>query len=283
VFGRSIRGSKARWKCAWRKRPSRGSQRSCTASRRLEARGDPISFPTKILVTTDGSEEAGLAASTAADIAGRTGSELHVVHVGKVAPVYHPERHGYLTRYDKLQEEAQRLLDEQVEQIRAAGGTVAQAHLRMGLPDKEIVVLSEEMGAGLIVAGSRGLGTLKRALLGSVSSSIASGTPTVPFWWCAERSDGKDSNTDESRSPLRRRQSMTDHEGARTVGPVIQNLDKVLDAHTHLSGSESGENSENILDCMDACGVEKAFIFESRPGTRGRRPRAGGGSHDRGG
>jgi nucleotide-binding universal stress UspA family protein len=106
-------------------------------------------------VTTDGSEEAGLAASTAADIAGRTGSELHVVHVGKVAPVYHPERHGYLTRYDKLQEEAQRLLDEQVEQIRAAGGTVAQAHLRMGLPDKEIVVLSEEMGAGLIVAGSR--------------------------------------------------------------------------------------------------------------------------------
>jgi predicted TIM-barrel fold metal-dependent hydrolase len=54
---------------------------------------------------------------------------------------------------------------------------------------------------------------------------------------------------------------MTDHEGARTVGPVIQNLDKVLDAHTHLSGSESGENSENILDCMDACGVEKAFIF----------------------
>jgi nucleotide-binding universal stress UspA family protein len=121
----------------------------------LVARGDPISFPTKILVTTDGSEEAALAASTAADIAGRTGSELHVVHVGKVAPVYHPERHGYLTRYDKLQEEAQRLLDEQVEQIRAAGGTVAQAHLRMGLPDKEIVVLSEEMGAGLIVAGSR--------------------------------------------------------------------------------------------------------------------------------
>jgi hypothetical protein len=76
---------------------------------------------------------------------------------------------------------------------------------------------------------------------------------------------------------------MTDHEGARTVGPVIQNLDKVLDAHTHLSGSESGENSENILDCMDACGVEKAFIFESRPGARGRRPRAGGGPHDRGG
>jgi nucleotide-binding universal stress UspA family protein len=138
----------------------------------LVARGEPISFPTKILLATDGSEEAALAASTAADIARRTGSELHVVHVGEVAPVYHPERHGYLAQYDKLQEEAQRSLDEQVEQIRMAGGTVAQAHLRMGLPDKELVVLSEEIGAGLIVAGSRGLGTLKRALLGSVSSSV---------------------------------------------------------------------------------------------------------------
>jgi nucleotide-binding universal stress UspA family protein len=138
----------------------------------LVARGEPITFPTKILVATDGSEEAGLAASTAADIAGRTGSELHVVHVGEVAPVYHPERHGYLAQYDKLQEEAQRSLDEQVEQIRVAAVTVAQAHLRMGLPDKEIVVLSEEIGAGLIVAGSRGLSPLKRALLGSVSSSV---------------------------------------------------------------------------------------------------------------
>jgi nucleotide-binding universal stress UspA family protein len=135
----------------------------------LVARGEPISFPTKILAATDGSEEAALAASTAADIARRTGSELHVVHVGEVTPAYHPERHGYLAQYDKLQEEAQCSLDEQVEQIKA---TVAQAHLRMGLADKEIVVLSEEIGAGLIVAGSRGLGPLKRALLGSVSSSV---------------------------------------------------------------------------------------------------------------
>lgn len=33
----------------------------------------------KILLTTDGSEEATLAARTAADIADKTGSELHVV------------------------------------------------------------------------------------------------------------------------------------------------------------------------------------------------------------
>src|SRR5919202_4951944 len=36
----------------------------------------------------------------------------------------------------------------------------------MGRPDEEIVVLGEEKGAGLIVAGSRGLGGMRRALVG---------------------------------------------------------------------------------------------------------------------
>src|SRR5438270_11705818 len=44
-------------------------------------------FPTKILVATDGSEEATFAARTAADIAESTGSELHVVHV-RILPFY---------------------------------------------------------------------------------------------------------------------------------------------------------------------------------------------------
>jgi nucleotide-binding universal stress UspA family protein len=35
-------------------------------------------FPAKILLATDGSEEAQLAAGTAADLAKNTGSELHV-------------------------------------------------------------------------------------------------------------------------------------------------------------------------------------------------------------
>jgi predicted TIM-barrel fold metal-dependent hydrolase len=35
----------------------------------------------------------------------------------------------------------------------------------------------------------------------------------------------------------------------------------ILDAHTHLSGSESGETPDNILQTLDACGVDKAFVF----------------------
>jgi nucleotide-binding universal stress UspA family protein len=35
-----------------------------------------------------------------------------------------------------------------------------------------VVHLSEEIGAGLIIMGSRGLGGVRRALMGSVSDSV---------------------------------------------------------------------------------------------------------------
>jgi nucleotide-binding universal stress UspA family protein len=56
--------------------------------------------------------------------------------------------------------------------VRAAGGSVAQAHLSMGRADREIVAVAEEIGAGLIVTGSRGRGGIRWALLGSVSDSV---------------------------------------------------------------------------------------------------------------
>jgi nucleotide-binding universal stress UspA family protein len=139
-------------------------------------------FPTKILVATDGSEEAILAARTAADIADKTGSELHVVHV-RMLPFYlsySPSRHtasGHVgedleRERKRLETKAQRLLDEQVRIIEGAGGHVAQAHLRLGRPDEEVTALAEEVRAGLIVMGSRGLGGTRRALMGNDADSV---------------------------------------------------------------------------------------------------------------
>ena len=133
-------------------------------------------FPTKILLATDGSEEAALAARTAVDIAQKTDSELHVVYVGssleyvgmgppQVADIPAPTQ-------EQLSAEARQLLDAEVEQVKAAGGTVAQAHLGVGVPDREIVELAEKLGAGLVVMGSRGRGGIRRALMGSVSDSV---------------------------------------------------------------------------------------------------------------
>jgi nucleotide-binding universal stress UspA family protein len=141
-------------------------------------------FPTRILLATDGLEEATLAAQTAIDLANKTGSELHVVHVriSLYSPAFSKAYEGYEEGVDvgaHLQDESeeltrrgQGLLDEQVRKIKAAGGNVAQAHLRVGRPEAEITALAEEIGAGLIVVGSRDLGGIRRSLLGSVSDSV---------------------------------------------------------------------------------------------------------------
>jgi nucleotide-binding universal stress UspA family protein len=132
-------------------------------------------FPTRILLATDGSEEAELAALRAVDLAQRTDSELHVGHVG-VVPIFLKSYPGTLGYYDKLyeqiEEKSRELLRKQTWRVKALGGTVAGAHLRMGEVDLEIVALAEELQAGLIVIGSRGLGGVRRALMGSVSDSV---------------------------------------------------------------------------------------------------------------
>ena len=131
-------------------------------------------FPTKILLATDGSEEADLATTTAADLAKSTSSELEVIHVLNVEPRRFPpdEQGNYPQRYEELREEARRLRDEQVEKIEAGGGSVAEAHLAVGRPAEEIVAYAQDQGAGLIVMGSRGRGGIRRALMGSVSDSV---------------------------------------------------------------------------------------------------------------
>src|ERR671916_1715635 len=92
-------------------------------------------FPTRILLATDGSEEAELAALRAVDIAERTDSELHVVHVG-VLPTFlesYPGTLGYYGKlYEQIQEESRQLLRELSWRGEGAGGTVAGAHLRVG-------------------------------------------------------------------------------------------------------------------------------------------------------
>jgi nucleotide-binding universal stress UspA family protein len=129
-------------------------------------------FPTRILVATEGSREAELALTTAADLAKSPDSELHVVHVGELPLIYHPERHAYRAGYEEHEKEAQQLLEAQVDRIEGVGTTEAQAHLRMGRADEEIVELAQSIDAGLIVMGSRGQGRLRRALVGSVSESV---------------------------------------------------------------------------------------------------------------
>jgi nucleotide-binding universal stress UspA family protein len=132
-------------------------------------------FPTKILLATDGSEEASLAARTAVDLADKTGSELHVAFILRTQDASEYDPMGFNTEKaheEEIKQMGQRLLGEQVRQVEEAGGTVAGAHLRMARPDRGILAIGEDVGTGLIVLGSRGLGGVKRALMGSVSDSV---------------------------------------------------------------------------------------------------------------
>lgn len=45
-------------------------------------------------------------------------------------------------------------------------------------------------------------------------------------------------------------------------------LEKVIDAHTHLSGSTGGESPESIVATLDDAGVDKAFVFAPLLDTR---------------
>ena len=125
-------------------------------------------FPVKVLLATDGSGDANLATKAATDIAKGTSSELHVVRAWHSVPSTRLE--SYVRT--QLKQEAQESLTEQVRRIEADGGDVAQVHLKEGSAVEEILGLAEEIGAGLIVIGSRGLGPVKRLVMGSVSEGV---------------------------------------------------------------------------------------------------------------
>jgi nucleotide-binding universal stress UspA family protein len=130
--------------------------------------------PTKILLATDGSASSAKAARRAARMAHAFGAELHVVHVMPVTQPYHlvgSDAEGP-SLYEEDLKWAQQLLDGQVRKIEEEGASVTKAHLRTGEPDAEVVGLAEDIGADMIVVGSRGTSPLRRPI-GSVSSSIA--------------------------------------------------------------------------------------------------------------
>jgi nucleotide-binding universal stress UspA family protein len=133
-------------------------------------------FPTQILLATDGSDESDLAAQAATELSRETGSEVHLVYV-LPTPAQLIGHHLYPdeTRESVIggaERDAENFLKEQAEKITSDGGKVVETHLRSGEPDKEILRAAESLGVGLIVMGSRGLGTISRMLIGSISDSV---------------------------------------------------------------------------------------------------------------
>jgi nucleotide-binding universal stress UspA family protein len=92
-------------------------------------------FPTTILLATDGSAEAQLAARTAADLAQRTDSELHVSTVGSGVPISATTSPAHFE--DVLREyrrQAEEVLEQQVKSIEESGGVLKRPTSEKGEP-----------------------------------------------------------------------------------------------------------------------------------------------------
>src|SRR5215218_9547541 len=79
-------------------------------------------FPTKIVLATDGSREAELAARTAADLANKTDSELHVLHVLALPLDTHDPSSFEPEVWARLENRARTTLEDVVGKIDASGG-----------------------------------------------------------------------------------------------------------------------------------------------------------------
>ncbi len=102
---------------------------------------------------------------------------MHVVYVALTSPWMTPDAMNP-GEAERFREQAQKVLDKQVRWVEEKGGTITKAHLKTGnKASHEIIRLAEEIDAGIIVVGSRGLGAVERILLGDDSESVVRHAP----------------------------------------------------------------------------------------------------------
>jgi nucleotide-binding universal stress UspA family protein len=122
-----------------------------------------------VIIATDGSEPAEQAVVAGARVARTLGTKAVLVYVrpaiGTLGEPYYQEKLTEQMAY------AQTTLD-RAETLVRQEGCEADAEILEGTPAEQIVELARARSAPLIVVGSRGLGAVAGALLGSVSSAI---------------------------------------------------------------------------------------------------------------
>jgi nucleotide-binding universal stress UspA family protein len=122
----------------------------------------------KILLAVDMSDHARKAVPAASELARAGGGSVHVLHVREL---YYPVPP---TVVGDTPEEAQQLVDGVVAELKQAG-VEADGAVRPstgGSPAAAILEHAREVGAGLVVVGSRGLSNLGGLLLGSVAHKV---------------------------------------------------------------------------------------------------------------
>ncbi len=136
----------------------------------------------KILVAIDGSASSTNALEKGIELSRKLGSSLHLLHVVREMQV--PLNPGLMDRYEELQRQRHDFLRSAGEQTLNQAKRVAQSKgiesvksdVGAGDPATAIVSYADKNAIDLIVIGSRGLGQVEGALMGSVSRKVANKT-----------------------------------------------------------------------------------------------------------
>ena len=128
--------------------------------------------PLVILVATDGSADAVIARNAALDLTTPTRWPLHLVHAWE-PPVPLPYL-GYLASGDPgaYRDQATSVLADERRRVEGQGSFVSGDHLVEGAAADTVLRVADEVGAGLVVIGSRGLGLLGRVAMGTLSEEV---------------------------------------------------------------------------------------------------------------
>jgi len=127
-----------------------------------------------IVVGTDGSTTAAKAVEHAAALAALANAELHIAMATPSIPILvAPDMVIATAEWGMATEQATGRALEAAAEIAAAAGIEAATHQLAGDPADALLSLCDDLGADLLVVGSRGIHGARRFLLGSVSSRCA--------------------------------------------------------------------------------------------------------------
>ena len=98
-------------------------------------------------------------------------SVVHVMARRPLAPIQFRFQAPWIRSEKKVQDAGKKLVDQIVQQLTKAGFK-AQPVLKIGDPADEIMKVSSQRHADLIVMGAKGLSAIDRILLGSVSTRV---------------------------------------------------------------------------------------------------------------
>ncbi len=127
----------------------------------------------KILVATDGSEDARRAASYGVNIAKATGAEVHALYIISTQHAVTTRTvMGWSEAFEEYLANKGGVAIADVEKLGKEAGVKVEPVFLKGIPADKILEYAEENNIDLIVMGTHGLTGIKRFLIGSVAESV---------------------------------------------------------------------------------------------------------------